>query len=86
VKRVKFYHSVICPRCHASNLLLASILRDRPGVEVTRVELLTNRALAKQDGVRSIPTLVAEDGRTLSGTLLTPGRVRRFLDSLDATT
>jgi len=85
MSRVKFYHSLICPRCHASNVLLAKVLRDRPGVEVTRVELFANRAQARRDGVTSVPTLVAEDGRTLSGIILTAGRIRRFLDSLDAT-
>lgn len=86
MNRVTFYHSLICPRCHTSNLFLGRVLRDRPGVEVTRVELLANMAQARRDGVRSVPTLVAEDGRTLSGFILTPGRIRRFLDSLGATT
>ncbi|HSC28991.1 MAG TPA: thioredoxin family protein [Vicinamibacterales bacterium] len=84
MKKVKFYHSVICPRCQASKLLLARVLRQRPGVEITRIELFTNRAHARKDGVTSIPALVAENGRVLSGVILTPGRIRQFLDALDA--
>jgi hypothetical protein len=77
------YRSALCPRCHLSDLALRRILRDRPGFALTRVELLTNRSRARRDGVRSIPTLVTA-GRTLTGVLLTPGRIERFLDSLES--
>jgi len=81
-KKVVFYHSVICPRCHVSNALLRRALRRHPDVEVTKIEILTNRDRARKAGVRSFPALVAE-GRTLSGILLTPGAIERFLSSLD---
>jgi len=80
-KRVEFYHSVICPRCHVSNVLLRRALRRHPDVEVTKVEFLTNRDRAREAGVESFPALVAE-GRTLTGFLLTPAGIERFLDSL----
>lgn len=80
-KRVEFYHSVVCPRCHLSNALLRRALRNHPDVEVTKVEILTNRDRARKAGVRSFPALAAE-GRTLTGFLLTPGGIERFLSSL----
>jgi len=83
MKKVTFYHSVICPRCQTTKLLVARVLRERPGVEVTRLELFTNRRQARQDGVTSIPALVSADGRKLSGVILTPRRIRQFLDTLD---
>ena len=83
MKTVKFYHSLVCPRCHGSNLMLARVLRGRTDVDITRVELFTHRAQARRDGVTSIPALVAEDGRILSGVILTPGKIRQFLDSID---
>jgi hypothetical protein len=48
---------------------------------VTKVEFLTNMDRAKEAGVRSIPALVA-DGRSLTGILLTPARIERFIESL----
>ena len=80
-KRVVFYHSVICPRCHVSNMLLRRALQRHPDVEMTKVEILTNRERARKDGVRSFPALAAE-GRTLTGFLLTPGGIERFLTTL----
>jgi len=84
MKKVKFYHSLICPRCQVSKVMLSRALRLHPDVEVTRLELFANRAEARADGVTSIPTLVAEGGRRLSGVILTPGAIRQFLESLDA--
>jgi len=80
-KKIEFYHSVICPRCHVSNALLRRALERYPDVELTKVEILTNRDRARAAGVRSFPTLVAE-GRMLSGFLLTPRRIEDFLSSL----
>lgn len=82
MRTVKFYHSIVCPRCHASSLLLARVLGGRTDVQVQRIELFANMAQARADGVRSVPTLVADDGRTLSGVILTPARIRQFFGSL----
>jgi predicted DsbA family dithiol-disulfide isomerase len=82
-KVVVFYHSVVCPRCQVSKLALRKALRKHPDIEVKKVEFLTNMGRAKQAGVHSIPALVA-DGRTLKGVVLTPGRIERFLESLDS--
>jgi len=78
---VVFYHSMICPRCRLSELALRRALRKHPGIEVTKVEFLTNLARAKQAGVRSIPTLVAGK-RSLTGFVLTPAGIDRFLAAL----
>lgn len=60
-----------------SVLMMKGLLEEYPHISVERVEILTNRARAKADGVRMIPALVAGDER-LSGFLLTPGGMRRF--------
>jgi hypothetical protein len=83
MRDVTFYHSVVCPRCQFSGLLLARILRDHPDIRLHRVEVLTNRARARRDGVRSIPALVSGN-RTLTGVVLTSSRIRGFLQSLEA--
>lgn len=80
-KTVVFYHSVICPRCQVSGLVLRRVLRRHPDIEVTKVEFLTNMDRAKKAGVKSIPTLVAE-GRSLTGIVLTPAGIERFFEAL----
>ena len=61
--------------------MLASVLKDFPDIEVTKVGFIANRSLAREAGVSSIPTLVHGDEK-LSGFLLTKGRIRRFLEQL----
>jgi len=78
---VDFYHSVICPRCQVSGIALRRVLERHPQIEVRKVELLTNLARARQSGVSTIPALVCGD-RSLTGIVLTPGRIERFLASL----
>ncbi len=82
MKRVTFYHSVVCPRCHMAGRSLSSLLPDFPDVEVERVEFLANLSGSRQAGVRSIPTLVYGDQR-LDGFYLTKRRIRDFLESLE---
>jgi predicted DsbA family dithiol-disulfide isomerase len=77
-RKVLFYHSVVCPRCRISGFALRRALKRHPDIEVTKVEFLTNLDRARKAGVRSIPTLVAE-GRSLTGIILTPARIERFL-------
>lgn len=45
------------------------------------MSFVTQRDLAREAGVRSIPTLVYGD-KKLTGALLTKGKIRRFLESL----
>jgi predicted DsbA family dithiol-disulfide isomerase len=78
---VEFYHSVICPRCQVSGIALRRVLDRHPGIEVRKVEFLTNAARAREAGVTSIPTLVS-GGRSLTGVILTPAKIERFLESL----
>lgn len=80
MKTVTFYHSMICPRCQLAGFFLNSLLEEFPEIEVKKVEFLTHRAAAREDGVTSIPTLKAGD-RKLSGVLLGKRRIRQFLES-----
>ena len=81
MKTVRFYHSMICPRCHLSGLFLSQLQDEFPEVAVERVEYFTHLGQAREDGVRGIPTLVAGD-RRLAGVFLTPKSIRRFLETL----
>jgi hypothetical protein len=81
MKTVRFYHSMICPRCHLSALFLRRITDEFPDVAVERLEYFANLGQARQDGVRGFPTLVAGE-RRLAGVFLTPKSIRRFLEAL----
>lgn len=81
--KVTFYHSVICPRCHAAGLWLGQLLPEFPEVSIEKVELLTNFRRSRREGVARIPTLAAGEHR-LSGFFLTKKRIHEFLASLDA--
>lgn len=85
MKTVTFYHSVLCPRCHAVGLSLRQLQAEFPGVSIEKVEIVTNLRRSRRDGVASIPTLVAGEHR-LSGVYLTKKRIREFLESLDGLT
>jgi len=76
-------HSKVCPRCQLSGIALRRVPRRDSDVEVTKIEFLTNRDRAKNAGVTFIPTLVS-GGRSLTGIILTPARIERFLESLTA--
>ncbi len=79
--KLTFYHSVVCPRCHYTGIVLRAVLRRRPDIDLARVEVLTHTHQARNDGVRAVPALVS-GGRRLSGFVLTRTRIERFLDSL----
>ena len=81
MKHVTFYHSVVCPRCHAAGFSLASLRQEFPDLQVEKVEYLTNLGRAARAGVRSIPTMVLGE-RHLSGFYLTRKRIQEFLESL----
>jgi len=60
---------------------LARILDDFPDIKIDKVEYLSNRALAREAGVKTIPSLVYGE-KKLSGLVLTKGKIRSFLESL----
>jgi predicted DsbA family dithiol-disulfide isomerase len=81
-KKITFFHSMICPRCFVAGRFLSRILQDFPGIEVEKVEVLTNPGRSREAGVSTIPALAFE-GKTLSGFLLGPGRIREFVESVE---
>ena len=81
-KKITFFHSTICPRCFVAGQFLSRILQDHPGIEVEKVEILTNRRRSREAGVSTIPALACE-GKTISGFLLGPGRIREFVESIE---
>jgi len=81
MKRVTFYHSMICPRCHMAGMSLTQLRDDFPDVVVEKVEYLGNIGRARSEGVWTIPSLVSGE-RKLSGFYLTKKSIRRFLETV----
>ena len=64
-----------------AGLSLARLRDEFPDVEIEKVELLTNRARARKDNVRQVPTLISGE-RRLGGFYLSKRKIRQFLESL----
>lgn len=56
-------------------------MKDFPNVEVEKVGFLTDRARAREAGVKTIPALVSGE-KKLTGMLLSKRKIRDFLESL----
>ncbi|MDX1396455.1 MAG: thioredoxin family protein [Gemmatimonadota bacterium] len=83
--KITYYQSAVCPRCKMASRSIASLREEFPDIEIEKVELLTNRGRAREDGVRTIPALVS-DGRKLSSFYLTRRRIREFFRTVTANT
>ncbi|MEZ6096296.1 MAG: thioredoxin family protein [Pirellulaceae bacterium] len=81
MKKLKLFHSVLCPRCHVSRMMLNRVLKDFPDFELEAIEFLTHRGEAKQHGVTMVPALICE-GQSLHGIVFTPKKIRKFLSQL----
>jgi glutaredoxin len=78
---VTFYHSVICPRCHFSTVMLNRVLKEFPAIRIERKELFSHMREASAAGAKSIPALVAGD-KVLRGVVFTPNMLRDFFRGL----
>ena len=78
---VTLYHSVICPRCHFSKIMLNRVLKEFPNIRLERKELFSNFQEASSAGAKTIPALVAGD-KVLRGVVFTPGMLRSFFRDL----
>ena len=80
---VLFYNSIVCPRCQISKLVLASVLKEFPEITIKPVEFLKNIKAAKDQGIKTIPSLLYGD-RKFSGVVFTKKRLREFFSSLES--
>jgi hypothetical protein len=76
--KVTFYKSALCPRCGLVALTLKALRREHPSLEVESVDVVTQFARVRRDGVRGFPTLRVGD-EWLTGMVLTPNQVRAFI-------
>ena len=81
MQSIKFYHSIICPRCAYARRQIKKLQAEFPDIEINAVEVIGNSAAMKEDGVKQFPALVAEHSQ-LSGFLLTRAAIRSYLTDL----
>lgn len=56
--KLKYYKSIICPRCIPTSRFLKYIRKKYPNVEIEEIEVLKNMREARKEGIRSIPTII----------------------------
>jgi len=76
--KITFYHSALCLRCLLVGRTLQKLQQEYPDLVVEKIEVTTHPVESLRNGVRIIPTLMA-DGQKLSGIILTPASVRDFV-------
>ena len=57
--KIVYFKSAICPRCIATNRLMARVRREHPEIEIDEIEVLTHLSRALEANVHSLPTLIA---------------------------
>lgn len=76
--KIEFYRTFLCPRCLLVAKTLKKLQQEFPDIEVESIEIARNLNRFRAAKIRTIPTLKAGD-MTLTGILLTPAKIRRFL-------
>lgn len=79
MKLYKFYSATCVPCARLSRILESLILPD--GVELVPINVHENYEFSKEHGVVSVPTLMFEDGRKLTG-LQSEAKISTFINSL----
>lgn len=79
MKLYKFYSEMCAPCKRLSKILESLILPD--GVELVPIDVYEQHEFAKENGILSVPTLMFEDGRKLTG-LQSEAKISTFINSL----
>lgn len=79
MKLYKFYSTTCVPCARLSRILESLILPD--GVELVPIDVYEQYEFAKENGILSVPTLMLEDGRKLTG-LQSEAKISTFINSL----
>jgi hypothetical protein len=77
-KRITFYHSALCPRCHIAGRHLKKLAASNPSLEIEKVDVLLSPRRAWRDGIRMIPA-IRMDNTILSGIFLSEDAIVNFL-------
>lgn len=78
--KVELYRTILCPRCLHATHALKSVASSFPGLEIETIEVATNLTRAREAGIWTVPAIRTANGALLTGLILTPSRIRRFLE------
>lgn len=77
--KVELYRTILCPRCLYVGRVLRKLAAHQPRIELELIEVTTNPERSRAAGIRTVPTLkIGND--LLSGLILTPRKIRRFIE------
>jgi hypothetical protein len=76
--KVEFYRTLFCPRCLYVAHELKRLQREFPHLEIETIEVAANLGRVREASIRTVPTIKVGEAR-LTGILLTPAKIRRFL-------
>lgn len=76
--KVEFYRTLLCPRCLFVAHQLKRLQREFPHLEIETIEVATNLTRTREAKIRTVPALKVGEAK-LTGILLTPAKIRRFL-------
>lgn len=78
--KVELYRTILCPRCLHASHALKCVAASFPGLEIETIEVTTNLTRARKAGIWTVPAIRVANGALLTGLILTPNRIRRFLE------
>ena len=78
--KIELYRTILCPRClYVSRILKKIVASSFPNLELETIEVATNLTRARQAGIKTVPTIrIGNDA--LTGIILTPRMIRRFIE------
>lgn len=77
------FHAEWCGPCDQQEEIVDELAEDRPDLTIEKVDIDENMELANQYAVRSVPTLVIEDGGTVLKQFSGLTQKSDILDALD---
>lgn len=75
---IKFYRSLLCPRCYMAGRYLREIAGEDPTLSITEIEFTTQPITSWRRGIHMIPALQIE-GQILCGIYLSKIQIMDFV-------
>lgn len=80
MKKITFYRSALCPRCHMAGKHLLALQKQYGDFHIDEVDIMVNPLRTWQDGIRMIPAIKI-DAKILSGLYLGREAIEQFITS-----
>ncbi len=75
---ITFFSSILCPRCHYTNMILRKLSQHHPDLIIKKIDVTLHPLAAWQRGIKIIPALQIESD-ILAGIFLNETAINKFL-------